>query len=107
VVAAAVAATIAPVPALQTSTKRVAEPARSAGTPPRVRPAQQPAPPPPTTPEQLGASAGGGFGTGTVFESFAILVASLLVAWLASASRLGATVQPPGDAPGKRRRKPG
>jgi hypothetical protein len=42
-----------------------------------------------------------------VLQSLAILVASLFLAWLASAGRLGASVQPPGDAPAKRRRKPG
>jgi len=105
---AAAAATFAPVPAPQAIAARIAEPSRAASKPApvRVRPAHRPAPPRPT-PEQLGASAAGGFGAGTVFQSFAILVASLLIAWLASAGRLGANVQPPGDAPGKRRHKPG
>jgi hypothetical protein len=59
-------------------------------------------------PEQLGSAASsGGFGAGTVFQSLAILVAALSLAWLAPASPLGASVQPPGDAPSRRRRKPG
>jgi len=61
-----------------------------------------------SVPEQLGgAPASGGFGFASALQNLAILVASLFLAWLASAGRLGASVQPPGDPPTQRRRKPG
>ncbi|MGZ8694244.1 MAG: hypothetical protein ACXWYS_02265 [Gaiellaceae bacterium] len=109
VVVAPATATAAPIGAPSSyATAAARRPARPSARHATAQPVRPPALPWPIVPEQFGgAGASGGFGAASVLQSLAILVASLCFAWLGSASRLGAGVQPQGDAPSPRRRKPG